>query len=307
MLVLVAPWVLLLLSVISVVFLLRKKWKWGGTILIITLILNYSVECIPFRICCISATRGNNNILKVMTYNINGANEDFKERSYQICQLIKATDSDVVFIAEFPEQDPLLFDSLLRQYFPYRSSNSFKWMHYFYSKYPLSQQRRLRDKNNNEIGAYVCSVFTGKDTIELCGCHLSSNNYTKDKEYVTPDSINSHSKLKLYLIDINRAYEKRSKEAEIIAEYLHDLTKPGIIMGDFNDIGGSSALKNIEKEGIKDAWTEGGFGYGATIHNPLTYRIDHIMYTQELDLCKIEVVNSKGLSDHDALYSEIGY
>ena len=76
-------------------------------------------------------------------------------------------------------------------------------------------------------------------------------------------------------------------------------------MGDFNDVGGSKALRTLENAGLRDAWWEGGLGYGATIHKPLPYRIDHFMYSSELNIRNIKVISSNGLSDHDALYVEI--
>ena len=75
-------------------------------------------------------------------------------------------------------------------------------------------------------------------------------------------------------------------------------------MGDLNDVGGSPTVKVLEDAGLSDAWWKGGFGYGATIHRPLPYRIDHIMYSDRVKLLHIEVVDSEGLSDHNALYAE---
>lgn len=77
-----------------------------------------------------------------------------------------------------------------------------------------------------------------------------------------------------------------------------------IIMGDFNDVGGSSALRAFKAAGFHDAWWKGGLVYGATIHYLLPYRIDHIMYNDKLTLKSIRKIDAKGLSDHDALEAE---
>lgn len=74
-----------------------------------------------------------------------------------------------------------------------------------------------------------------------------------------------------------------------------------------NDICGSSAIRVLENAGIKDAWWEKGIGYGATIHYPIPYRIDHIMHTDNIKLNSIQVLNSKAISDHDALYAEFDF
>lgn len=76
---------------------------------------------------------------------------------------------------------------------------------------------------------------------------------------------------------------------------------PTIVMGDFNDVPGSPTLNILERAGLKDAWWEGGCGYGATIHHPLPYRIDHILHNDGLKLKSIKKIVTQDLSDHDAL------
>ena len=75
-------------------------------------------------------------------------------------------------------------------------------------------------------------------------------------------------------------------------------------MGDFNDVYGSPVMDFFEDAGLKNAWWEGGFGYGATFHNPLPYRIDHILYSNYLNLKGIKKISAEGLSDHDALVAD---
>ena len=105
-----------------------------------------------------------------------------------------------------------------------------------------------------------------------------------------------------YLDNYKAASEIRREQAELIVRDLTD--DPCIVMGDMNDVCGSPCMRVFEKAGLKDAWWESGFGYGATIHEPLPYRIDHLMYGNGLKLKGIEKVCSKGLSDHDALVAE---
>ena len=78
-------------------------------------------------------------------------------------------------------------------------------------------------------------------------------------------------------------------------------------MGDMNDVAGSSALRILGTLGYKNAGWKGGSGYGATIHSPVPYRIDHILYRQGLKglkLNSIKKIDAEGLSDHDALVAE---
>lgn len=74
-------------------------------------------------------------------------------------------------------------------------------------------------------------------------------------------------------------------------------------MGSFNDVAGSEPLRKLSKAGFSEVWWKGGIGYGASIHHPLPYRIDHVMY-KELELKSIQMINANGISDHDTLVSE---
>ena len=146
-----------------------------------------------------------------------------------------------------------------------------------------------------------------KDTIAIRGCHLVSNNYTIESKYITPDSINSCSTFLQYVNDIEFAYSQRVKEAENLAFDVSKVETPIIVLGDMNDVGGSKTIRQIEALGLKDAWWEGGCGYGATIHKPIPYRIDHILFSSRLKLNNVKVVSSEGLSDHDAVFAKFSY
>ncbi len=308
MFVLCIPWLLLLLFLCSLLFICRKKRFIGCSILIIVYLINVWAKCISYRIWPITEPCGNKNI-KVLSFNINGMSEGIQRRVPAIQEIINNNNPDVIFFAEFCEDDIALLDTLLKERYPYTTCGHSRIAHYFYSKYPLGASLQLRDKERDEIGSYYCTLHQGKDSILLYGCHFASNNYTKDRQYITPDSINSHDDLKAYIDDIKLAYEQREHEAEVIIDHLKENNRkaPVIMMGDFNDVSGSSALTILEKAELIDAWWEGGCGYGATIHRPLPYRIDHIMHTGTLKLKKIKVIQSEGASDHDALYAEFSY
>lgn len=127
-----------------------------------------------------------------------------------------------------------------------------------------------------------------------------------------PDSIQDKEGVLQYLRNYETAAEIRRGQAEQVVGDFDEV--PTIVMGDMNDVAGSPCMRVLEDAGLKEAWWEGGFGYGATIHRPLPYRIDHVMYGvprskfQEVSggfkLKGIRKVDAKGLSDHDALVAE---
>lgn len=301
--VLALPWILLALILLTFVFLYRKKWLLCIGTLIIVLLLNNWTECVPLRLWKLSGG-SEGKCIRVMSFNIDGSSEDILTRLPEIINFIQRYKPDVIFIAEYPELYYNKADTLLKKYFKYSTQRDGSG-HYFFSKYPISAQKWFSE-GEEKFGVYRCTVYVDKDSIILYGCHFASNNYTEKKKYITPDSIRDGEDVMTYYRNIQLAYRQREEESFLIVDDIKDKEVPVVVMGDFNDVGGSATVKALEGDGLKDAWWEGGFGYGATIHKPLPYRIDHIMYSSGIELRKIDVISSEGLSDHDALYAEFG-
>jgi endonuclease/exonuclease/phosphatase (EEP) superfamily protein YafD len=305
MLPLLFPWILVVLLIIAIILSFGKKWKLVAVLLVLAAILNWWAECIPLRLWQINEN-GNDRTIKVMSFNIDGTKEDFRIKAPQLARQIINYAPDIIFIAELCEKNKPYLDTLLLNDYPYINSSVDCW-NCFYSKYPLTDWEIIEDDEGKGVGTYKSKVGLGKDTLVLYGCHLASNNYSADNKYITPDSINSHKDLKQYFSDIRHAYSMRGKETEIVFGDISKTAHPVIVMGDMNDVGGSASIRTLEDAGLKDAGWEGGFGYAATIHRPLPYRIDHIMYSDELKLKEIKVIDSEGISDHDALFAKFEY
>ena len=72
-------------------------------------------------------------------------------------------------------------------------------------------------------------------------------------------------------------------------------------MGDMNDFNVSAPMDSLRDVGLKNAWWEAGLGYGTTYHDGwLRLRIDHILYSKELKLESIKVIETD-LSDHNPI------
>jgi endonuclease/exonuclease/phosphatase (EEP) superfamily protein YafD len=298
---LIIPWLLLFLSTIAVVLFLRKKWKPLILLILIIIGINIRYECFPFRLSKISEE--NSCCIRIMSFNISATKHDMYSKASQLSAIILQYDPDVVFLTELKGKYKPVFDSLLHENLPF-SSYTRQYSHCFYSKMKLRGWRKLYKEGITHLGVFTCIMPVERDSIVLYGCHFASNNYTSDNLYITPDSINNHRDLRQYGLDIQRASKLRSIEASVVKEEMMGTIYPVLLMGDLNDVSGSAAIETLKEAGLSDAWWNCGFGYGATIHNPLPYRIDHIMFTNHLKLKHIEVVDSKGLSDHDALYAE---
>lgn len=303
MLPLFIPWLLILLLSIVLFFLYKKKRLVAFLLFVVVIFLNFWSECIPIRL---FAKKGkyNEEYLKVMCFNIEGSRGNLQDKIQRVRSFLRQYTPDIVFLSEFNEENPNDIDSIIGKDFRYSTYSQNLDSHYFYCNYPLLQSRRLVNSTGEVKGVYTChSVFNG-DTIELYGCHLYSNNYNKDLERIAPEDINDKDDLWNYFCNINAASIIRRDEVDTAVKEMKSAQRHIIMLGDFNDVGGSGCIRQLESIGLKDAWWEGGIGYGATIHHPLPYRIDHILYSGGLELKKVKVINSDSMSDHDALYAE---
>lgn len=244
--------------------------------------------------------------MSVLAFNINGvANGEPLKKAEELSAIIKESKADVVFISEDFDKINLALDSLLKVDYPFTTLTKTPadlW-HYFYSKYPIVEYKRIKQNDYFYSFIYYADIKIENDTIRTFGCHMASNNYNPRNEYVRPEYINSYKKLREYLDDIGLATIQRCNETDSIVKYVLQGNKPTIVMGDMNDVCGSQPLNILKNAGLKDAWWTKGFGYGATIQKPIPYRIDHIFYYGSLAIEDVKLIDNKGLSDHDALYA----
>lgn len=303
MFVLFVPWILLILLATTIILLFTKKRKYSTVTLLSIVILNFWSESIPPRLWSINKVSTRQGV-SLLCFNIDGNKDDAGKRMPEVAELLLSIDSDVVFLSEFSEVDRNILDECLTEVYPF-STYIWNLGHCFYSKYPLSPQQILVG-NDGVVGIYSTSLAIGNDTVFLYGCHLASNNYTENDDYLLPEDIVDYHSLRTYLKDIDLASQKRKMEAAVLRNDMKEKTKV-IVMGDMNDVGGAPVIKVLEAAGLKDAWWEGGVGYGATIHKPLPYRIDHILFSKDFCLQRVRVVDNKRLSDHDAIYAYVGF
>lgn len=280
---------------------LKRKYKLAALLFLIGLIINHHFSCFPVNV-KIKNTKGINPI-RVMTFNIRGSKLNSENMILRIADFVKNENPDVVFVTEANDSCTPIIDSLLKTCYQYSTCRENRMISVVYSKFPISSLDiiRLPDYRLSEI--YECIIHLPKDSVALYPCHLASNNYTPEKEYMEADSISTPGNLLNCFSNIKHASTIRKSHIELMCEKM-DKSVHAIVLGDMNDVCGSAAMDKLEDAGLKDAWWEGGFGYGATIHHPLPFRIDHIYYSEGLKLISVKVVDSKGLSDHDALVAE---
>jgi endonuclease/exonuclease/phosphatase (EEP) superfamily protein YafD len=297
MLLLLIPWLLLFLVSIAIVLLIKKKRIISVCLVLTAIILNWWSNCF-----CVGFKRDFTGDLKVLSFNVSGtpgpAGYD-KKRVDAIIALVKEESPDVLFLTENFDAFGDSVNHLLKKQYPYSTRNLMPH-NAIYSKTPISDEKEIDRFNNGTAFIATCTVSIKGKSLRIVGCHLSSNNYSSNLDYQTPSDINSFSDVKNYLSNIERASELRRKEIDEALNFVSENERV-IVMGDMNDLCSSTTLRKLEIVGFKNTWSVGGFGYGATIHHPLPYRIDHIYYNDGFLLKGIKKHSMSGTSDHDAL------
>lgn len=290
---LIIPLILLLLLTIIAILLFKKKWIATGVLAITMILLNSSSDCF-----CFGFRNTYTGDLKIMSFNVNGGGAYNKDKTNAIVRIIKKEAPDIVFLTEnfSPTCDSL--HEILHTEYPYDT----KKLNYnaIYSRFPLSSPLFFHMINKGTSYMIKCEADVDGKEITLFGCHLSSNNYSKSLDYFTPSEVKSASGIKAYLSNFSYAIELRKMEADTVIYHCKDAERV-VIMGDLNEVNGAPSIRMFGDAGYKDAWSVGGFGYGATIYHPLPYRIDHVLYNDGLKLKGIKKINAKEVSDHDAL------
>lgn len=236
--------------------------------------------------------------LKVMTWNVHcsgGADYIMQRR---IAELILKEDVDFVQLNEFNQDSCSVIDSLLKTKFPFTEEYQSHQIcgDIFYSKHAMTNSGHVyTPKGEKGIQTIKATIAIGEDFVQIFGVHMASNHYDDssiEKEFVSDTT--SYYKYR-------DAQENRCFQAHWTKNAVLESVHPVIVMGDMNDFSRSAPLDTLSSCGLKNAWWEGGNGYGCTFHDGwLRLRIDHILYSEKLKLCGIKVIETN-LSDHNPI------
>ncbi|MCQ2115919.1 MAG: endonuclease/exonuclease/phosphatase family protein [Bacteroidales bacterium] len=291
MLILAVPYLLLAMLLAAAVLLVCRR-KWTALFLAVSaLVLNSS-----FHVFALHPRHGKEGKYKVLTLNVHSGSPDFNADS--TAAFILAEDPDLICLSEHIYSRSWNLHAKLRSA-GYHCDWNWNEMGY-YSKYPISPVREIRRRPDFRDETYICRVAVDGDSLDLCFCHLATNN-RKAETFQTfqLDSIHTWKGLFSYISNIPAASRQRGEQASCLCGQTADI--PTIVLGDMNDIYGSAALKAFRQNGLRDTWWRRGFGYGATIRHPLPYRIDHILCNDAVQPRTVRRVKTGSLSDHDAL------
>lgn len=292
------PWILVALTILAVVCLIKRLYWTAGILALALCLANWHWQVFAFGCNGLDEVKGEGTI-RVMTWNVDSTNPDFPNYADSLAKVILESDVDILFLTEYGKEDKGLVDSLLMKRFPYRL-RFVENQSAFYCSTPVDTIYSIQTSMVKSSLLFCCRLKMDDSLWTVIGCHLASNNHT-----INADSVQDRETLGIYLNNYSKQTKVHLKEFMEMARHFTD--ERCIVMGDMNDVAGSPVLSAFGMMDMNDAWWQGGLGYGATIHQPLPYRIDHILYSTDITLNGIKIMEKNGLSDHDGLIADFSH
>ncbi len=269
---------------------------------------------------------------RVMTWNVNGPVDDEDGTVKKgILEEIERLEPDILCFQELLPQAFREMKVSLDSIFGYTDSMAIKkepQRYWIYSKKPIRNFRQYKCiteidtegfdslqleeiiKLKKQMPIYSAEIEVKPNQwITVFACHLRSSAYSTARRSMEVGSSWSDG-IPLYLENYKTGKRIRDYEADNFRIYLDSLdaiNTPIIIVGDFNDWSGSYCMNTIRDGRYKDAWWEGGFGFGITYDEwNLMLRLDHIIYSSHFEMENANVEKNP-YSDHYSLLTEFKY
>lgn len=230
--------------------------------------------------------------IKVMTYNVYNFNDIVPQSAghgNRMVAFILEQDADLVMLQEglvsVKQPHRLSKDETeaLHARYPYIVSDGTGLN--LLSKYPVECVRTEID-NSPSFAAARYDVEIAGQTVHLFNIHLQSIGLTPEdkalyRRLTAGKAEHEVKKIKQDLIGkLKSAMRHRAVQgAEVRAEIEKAGPGPVILGGDFNDVPGCFAMREIMGDNLREAYRAAGLGPAITYHvNRFYFRIDHLLY-----------------------------
>lgn len=304
--------------------------KWFFVLVVIVAIYCVNVR---YEIYALNLPKGQEkgmDCLRVMTYNVNSTSslknvDGFKDG---LIEEIDRHKPDILCMQELvPEvfkQVKVSMDSLF-DYVDSMKISKEPLRYTIYSKYPIRNFKRYKSiaeidtigfdsltklevkHKKRQMPIYSAEIEVRPEMwVTIFSVHLRSSAYSTARRSMDKDATWKDG-FPLYYNNYMVGQKIRNWEADNLRLHLEALESedtPVIIAGDINDWSGSYCMNTIRDSVYKDAWWEGGFGFGITYDEwHLKLRLDHILYSHHFKLENVYVEKSK-FSDHRPLIAD---
>lgn len=314
---------LLLAAWSLVIVFIRKKLLWFT---LPVLLLGLRIFLNFWNFSSDKPTTESGNTLKVVTFNVRVFNlynwiHNLETRA-DILKQFQQQDPDVLCIQEFytsvikPFNNVKLIPSVIRAknvhtLLPIKERGQDEWGIATFTSYPIIHKETIFSERESANGCIATDILVDKDTIRIYNVHLQSvrmmntdyryiNNFTNEKS-------NQQVRGAFRIIRLlKRAFNKRARQVDAIAESIKNCPYKIIVAGDFNDLPSSYSYHTISNS-LTDSFLEKGKGLSPTYIGPLPWlRIDYILHSPSLQ-CISYSKSGRKLSDHHSIQAIFKY
>jgi len=166
-----------------------------------------------------------------------------------------------------------------------------------FSRYPIIRKGiiRFKEKSNNQV--IYADIKLGKDTLRIFNMHLQSLNITEKNIIEARLEELDKDDLKILLKIIKEAAVKRSRQIELVDNYIKESPYKVIICGDLNDTPYSYCYQKLSGQ-LNNAFEKAGNGLGFTYRSKAPLRIDNEFADKRFVIKDFKVYNNISYSDH---------
>lgn len=336
---LVFPYLLLIMILFLVGWLLaRSKWVWVSVVALVLSWKNIGSVFAFHPFLSFDKEKKAPGALRVMTWNIKGfappeegviKKESRIAHRERIFSVIAEYNPDIIAIQEFYSIESVKwFNNLtyLRKmgydyyYFPgdfqrYRTNYSGTAI---FSKYPIIDSAKTdmpQEKGDNVEGFLRADIVYNRDTISVFTGHLQSYRFMPE-DYSNLSKIRNNPEERIgasksIVKKMRTAFKKRAVQTNIIRQQLDESKLPEVFCGDLNDVPNTYSYFSVKSD-KKDAFTEGGWGFGQTFYSfssrvmqrISTLRIDYIFADPRFTITQCTRVTVI-LSDHIPVVADL--
>ncbi len=254
---------------------------------LVVLLIGFNHVTSVYEISSTDEKIGNEEELKVLSYNVRQFNEygwaedlDIPEK---ISDFVKEVDPDVISMQEYYTGELKVAQSFPHKYIKLKTKSAEFGLAIF-SKYPILKTGSLdflTSSNNNGIYA---DIKKGNDTIRFINIHLQSfgvkPNLNKLKKRET----------KRVFLGMGQTFVQQQQQMEVVLDLIKQTPYEKIVvLGDFNNTAYSYIYREVKSQGFYDAFKETGNGFGKTFNlRSFPLRIDFILPSESMKILTFE-------------------
>lgn len=170
------------------------------------------------------------------------------------------------------------------------------------SKYPILSTRPI-DLHSDFNGGAVFTILVGEKKLVLYNLHLESFGFTKEEQahyFQLAQEVNPKGFTQALGVRFSPAFKRRAKQVEQIYQDVNYQESPYVLIcGDFNDTPISYTHHRLST-GLHDAIATTGRGtnYSYYFKSLIGVRIDHMLYSDQIEARAAYVDRTAQISDH---------